>query len=124
MNLLLDSHILLWWDSDLTQLSSQQRQAISSPANQVFVSSATVWELGIKQSSGKLSLHAAPRMLIQRLGFSELTITSLHAEHAANLPPIHKDPFDRMLIAQAIAEGMVLLTSDPMISEYNLALLV
>lgn len=118
MRLLLDSHVLLWWDSDLDKLSEEQREAISEPRNQVFVSAATAWELGIKRSTGKLILTDSIRVLAQRFGFFELRITMEHGERAASLPLHHKDPFDRILVAQAIVEGLTLVTADAAIREY------
>lgn len=123
MRLLLDSHIILWWDSDLSKLSDAQHEAISDPGNQVFVSAASAWELGIKQSAGKLTLTDSIKSLAQRFGFIELPITLEHGRMAAALPLHHKDPFDRMLVAQAIAEQMVLVTADGRLAEYLVATL-
>ncbi len=117
MQLLLDSHALLWWDGDLEKLSAAQRAAISDPDNEVFVSAVTPWELGIKSAAGKLALRDSVRGLAAKFGFIELPITLSHGEAAASLPLVHKDPFDRMLVAQAIVEGMVLVTADGRLRE-------
>ena len=123
MRLLLDSHIVLWWDSEPSKLSDYQCEAISDPTNQIFVSAATVWELGIKRSSGRVILGESIRLLARRLGFVELPITMEHSELAASLPLHHKDPFDRMLVAQAIVEGLMLVTADEMLRGYGVGCL-
>ena len=112
MRLLLDSHVLLWWDADLSKLSKDQREAISNSINQVFVSAVSAWELGIKRSTGKLTLAEPVQILARQLGFVELPITMEHGELAASLPLHYKDPFDRMMVAQAIVEGLTLVTID------------
>jgi PIN domain nuclease of toxin-antitoxin system len=104
-------------------LSAGQREAIGDPGNEVFVSAASAWELGIKRSAGKLSLTDSIQMLVQRFGFVELPITMEHSELAASLPLHHKDPFDRMLVAQAIVEQMLLVTADRRLAEYPVKLL-
>lgn len=123
MRLLLDSHIVLWWDTDLNKLSDDQRDAISDSSNQIFVSVATVWELGIKRTSGRVKLGESIRLLARRLGFVELPITMEHSELAASLPLHHKDPFDRMLVAQATVEGLTLVTADDGLRGYGVACL-
>jgi PIN domain nuclease of toxin-antitoxin system len=123
VRLLLDSHIVLWWDSEPGKLSDDQREAISDSANQIFVSAATVWELGIKRSSGRVILGESIRLLARRLGFVELPITMEHGELAASLPLHHKDPFDRMLVAQAIVEGLTLVTADDALRVYGVGCL-
>lgn len=119
VRLLLDSHCLLWWDRELDRLSQEQRDAISDRVNEVFVSAATVWELGIKAKRGKLVLPEPISEQTARWGFVELPITFAHAEYAASLPLLHGDPFDRMLVAQARVEGMTLVTADAAIREYG-----
>jgi PIN domain nuclease of toxin-antitoxin system len=123
VRLLLDSHVVLWWDKDLSKLSDAQREAISDPDNEVFVSAVSAWELGIKRSAGKLALTESIQVLTRRFGFAELPITMAHGELAAALPLHHKDPFDRMLVAQAILERMVLVTADRRLGEYPVTLL-
>ncbi|MCU1323614.1 MAG: PilT protein putative toxin of system [Acidobacteriaceae bacterium] len=104
--------MVLWWDTDLDKLSKVQHEAIGNPDNQVFVSSVTGWELGIKRAAGKLVLSDSIRTLIRRFGFIELPITVEHGESAASLPLLHSDPFDRMLVAQALIEELTLVTAD------------
>ena len=123
MRLLLDSHVVLWWDKDLSRLPRSQRTAIEDQDNEVFVSSVSAWELGIKRFAGKLALADSVQEIAERFGFSELPITMGHGELAASLPLHHKDPFDRMLVAQAILEGMVLVTVDARLGDYPVKLL-
>jgi len=123
VRVLLDSHIVLWWDKDLSKLTEAQRAAIRDSENEVFVSAVTAWELGIKRSTGKLAFADSIQALAQRFGFTELSITMAHGELAASLPLQHKDPFDRMLVAQAILERMVLVTADGRLAEYPVTLL-
>ena len=123
MRLLLDSHILLRLDSDPNLVPAFQREVIADCANEVFVSAATAWELGIKQSNGKLILLKPVSEQRMRFGFLELPITFAHAAFAATVPLLHRDPFDRMLVAQAIVEQMVLVTADSQLSGYPVKLL-
>jgi PIN domain nuclease of toxin-antitoxin system len=116
--LLLDSHVLLWLDTDPHFLSASQRQALLDLENEVYVSAATAWELGIKQKKGQLILLKPVAELRLLFGFRELSITMAHGELAASLPLHHKDPFDRMLVAQAILERMVRVTADSELAQY------
>ena len=119
MNLLLDTHILLWWLADDPGLSEKQRSAIADPANVVYVSAASAWEIAIKKALGKL---IAPDDLGAALIASELEqlpITVAHAEAVGGLPPHHRDPFDRMLIAQAEVENLTVVTGDPVFAKYE-----
>jgi PIN domain nuclease of toxin-antitoxin system len=118
VNLLLDTHAFIWWENLNPQLGVSARAAIANTANVVFVSAASVWEISVKQRAGRLAFIGSPIMGIQRSGFTSLAITGEHAEFAANLPPIHQDPFDRMLVAQALIQGLVLVTSDRLIVQY------
>ncbi len=118
MNLLLDTHALVWWDVADARLSVAARAAITNPANYVFVSAASIWEIAVKQRVGRIPFTGSPIASIERNGFSSLPISGEHAEVAAQLPPIHRDPFDRMLIAQALLQGLVLVTSDRFIGQY------
>lgn len=118
MRLLLDSHILLRLDHDPSLVPANQQDVIADKANEVFVSAVTAWELGIKQRKGKLVLSKPVSEQRIRFGFLELPITFAHAEYAAGLPLLHGDPFDRMLVAQAIVEGLTLVTADAAIREY------
>src|ERR1035437_3487098 len=112
MKLLLDTHAYLWWDSDDAKLPEALHAAIASPQNEVFVSAVTVWEIAIKRASGKLVYGKAAGQAIKGHGFQSLPITVEHAECAGGLAPLHRDPFDRLLVAQAQLEGMVLVTVD------------
>jgi len=118
--LLLDTHVLLWWLSDDPQLGQATRQAISDPRNQVFISAASAWEISIKKSLGKLSAPDDMDSIVDDEGFEPLPISFFHGEQAGMLPGHHKDPFDRMLIAQAQSEGLVLVTSDEKIANYGI----
>ena len=122
MRLLLDTHALLWWLAD-EALTAQARDAIADPANLVVVSAASAWEISIKKALGKL---AAPDDLEQQLqagGLAPLPISIAHGVAAGQLPRHHEDPFDRMLIAQAFAEGLTIMTRDKRFDDYGVALL-
>ena len=123
MRLLLDTHVLLWWLANDPSLGEEARAGISDPSSSVFVSAVTVWEVSIKQALGKL--EAPPDLLgqIELNRFEPLSITVSHAYPAGALPRHHDDPFDRMLVAQAMKEGLVLLTADPRMSRYSVATL-
>lgn len=118
MNFLLDSHVLLWWLEDNSRIRPPARGLISDPGNRVYVSAASVWEIGIKKTLGKLTAPGSVLELSQDEGFEELPMKARHAEAAATLPPIHRDPFGRMLIAQACLEGLTLVTHDTAIQAY------
>ena len=118
MRLLVDSHVALWWLEDNEMLSEGCRTAIDT-ADEVFFSAATVWELGIKRALGKLHFPDGLADALVAAGFAELTITSAHADAAARLPAHHRDPFDRMLIAQAQLESMTLVTADRSVEPYD-----
>lgn len=123
MRLLLDSHILLRLDSSPSLVPSSHRDVLADRRNEVFVSAVTAWELGIKQSKGKLILSKPVSEQRVQFGFLELQITFAHAEFAAGLPLLHGDPFDRMLVAQAMVEGLTLVTADVAIRGYGVACL-
>ncbi len=118
--LLLDTHVLLWWLSDDPQLGEASRQAIANPRNQVYVSAASTWEISIKKSSGKLTAPEDLDAIVECEGFDKLPITLFHGEQAGLLPGHHKDPFDRMLIAQAQSEGLLIITNDEKITQYKI----
>jgi PIN domain nuclease of toxin-antitoxin system len=124
MRLLLDTHILLWWVQDHPSLPPQAQVAIADSASQVFVSAATAWEIAIKQALGKLKFPIA-RMteILHDEGFAPLAMDIRHAIIAGALPPHHHDPFDRMLVAQAQHEGLTIVTVDPLIARYAVAVL-
>lgn len=119
MRLLLDSHVIVWWSLYPGRLRAVTRQAIMAPENEVLLSAASLWELGLKIARQKLSLpdNYAARLLAD--GFSELPVSIAHASRVTALPPLHGDPFDRLLIAQALAEGLVLVTADRAILRYD-----
>ena len=121
--LLLDTHILIWWLDDDRRLPPWARLALSDPETPCFVSSATLWEIGIKRALGTLEAPAELTSVIGEEGFLGLPISLDHAERAAALPPIHGDPFDRMLIAQALAESLTLISVDPQFAAYGVELL-
>lgn len=119
MKLLLDTHLLLWAAADSPRLPSAARKLITAAGNDLVFSAASVWEVSIKQSLGDLAVdpHLLRRGLLDN-GYTELSINSEHAAAVNLLPPIHKDPFDRILIAQATVEGITLLTTDKAVSKY------
>lgn len=119
MKLLLDTHAFLWWDSRDVHLPSVLRSVIASAQNQVFVSAVSVWEIAIKRTSGKLVFGASAAKAIVDHGFFPLPITAEHAEWAGSLPQLHRDPFDRLLVAQAHLEGLTLVTVDEQILRYH-----
>ncbi len=124
MILLLDAHVLLWALADDPTLGPEARDAIASPANDVLVSAAVVWELAIKQALGKLDAPHDLPSVIEATGFVGLPITLADAEAAAGLPPHHRDPFDRMLVAQAQRLGAVVVTRDPALTAYGIDVLM
>lgn len=117
MNLLLDTHVLIWWDEG-RRLTSGARRAIES-ADAVYVSAASAWEVAIKIGLGRLRPARTVEQAAGESGFLELPITFRHAERVAGLPPHHRDPFDRLLIAQAEVEGLTLVTRDPVFGRYG-----
>lgn len=123
MRLLTDSHVVLWvLDDDDVRLGGECRRTIGT-ADEVFFSPVTPWELNIKRSAGRLSLGDDVGAELTRVGLTELPITSEHGERAARLPPHHRDPFDRMLIAQAQLERLVLVSVDEAFSFYDVEVL-
>ncbi|HTG35633.1 MAG TPA: type II toxin-antitoxin system VapC family toxin [Thermoanaerobaculia bacterium] len=124
MKVLLDSHAFLWWLAEDPKLSAGARQAVADPSSIIHVSAATVWELSIKASLGKLDLDGADLLEeIEENDFIELPMTARHSLAAATLPRHHDDPFDRMLIAQAKLEGLTIITRDPAFRTYGVPLL-
>lgn len=119
MDLLLDTHAFLWWDADDPQLGAEARSAIGDMSNRVFVSAATSWEITIKKRKGKLSFSGSPSKAILENRFLPLPIDPLHAEAAGNLEWNHPDPFDRVLVAQAQSQRMVLVHADNAIAGFR-----
>ena len=119
--MLLDTHLLLWAAGGSDQLSAAARVWLEEPQNELVFSPASLWEVSIKRSLGREDRRVDPRRLRRGLldnGYSELPITSARTVEGDVLPPLHKDPFGRMLNAQSIVEGMVLLTSDTIVARY------
>lgn len=119
MRVLLDTHLLLWWLADSPSLPQQGRALISDPENTVFVSSVSLWEIWLKNSLGKLRLPPDFEEKLEGEAFESLPLTAAQARQIARLPWIHRDPFDRMLAAQARAENLVLLTAAEVLTGYG-----
>jgi len=117
VNLLLDTHVLIWWDEG-RRLSPEARRAIRG-AEAVYVSAASAWEIAIKIGLGRLRPSRTVEQAAADSGFLELPVTFRHAELVAQLPPHHHDPFDRLLVAQAEAERLTLVTRDPVFQRYS-----
>jgi PIN domain nuclease of toxin-antitoxin system len=121
MKLLLDTHLLLWAAGEPKRLSKQARTLIDNPDNELLFSAASLWEVAIKRGLGRKDFKVDTRLLRRGLldnGYSELPIISDHVVATESLPPIHKDPFDRVLVAQATVEGVTLLTIDSLVAQY------
>lgn len=121
MKLLLDTHILIWAAAEPARLPTEAIAAIENPDSELLFSAASIWEIAIKRGLGRPDFTVDPRLLRRELldnDFIELPVTSDHAVVVETLPSIHADPFDRILIAQAIAEGITLLTADTMVARY------
>jgi PIN domain nuclease of toxin-antitoxin system len=121
MKLLLDTHLLLWAAGEPRRLSRQARTLIENPDNELLFSAASLWEVAIKRGLGREDFKVDARLLRRGLldnGYGELPILSDHVVAIDSLPPIHKDPFDRILVAQATVEGVTLLTFDSLVSQY------
>jgi PIN domain nuclease of toxin-antitoxin system len=127
VRLLLDTHVWLWMLTTPERLNEAARSAVADPAHEVVLSAASAWEVAIKHELGKLPLNGSPAQLVEvsirELNVSVLPITIGHALAAATLPLHHKDPFDRMLVAQAGLEGLTLVTADEVIRQYDGVLL-
>lgn len=121
MKLLLDTHLLLWAAGKPERLTPNARALIEDAENELFFSAASLWEIAIKLGLGRADFEVDPRVLRRGLidnGYGELPITSAHTVTIPTLPPLHKDPFDRMLVAQAMVEGITLLTADKLVAQY------
>ena len=123
MDLLLDTHAFLWWTAVDPRLVEAARHAIANSGNRVIVSAVSVWEISIKRASGKLAFRDDILQVLARTGFDTLDITPPHADMAGSLPMHHADPFDRLLIAQARIEGLVLVTQDRHLLPYGVPVL-
>jgi PIN domain nuclease of toxin-antitoxin system len=121
MKLLLDTHLLLWAAAEPDRLSAEVRSLIENPENELLFSAASLWEVAIKRGLGRHDFKADARLLRRGLldnGYSELPIISDHIVAIESLPMLHKDPFDRVLVAQATVEGVTLLTTDSLVAQY------
>jgi PIN domain nuclease of toxin-antitoxin system len=123
VNLLIDARVLCWWIADQPELAVEARAAIADPDNIVGVSTATIWELAIKQAAGRLEFDGDFAEELEANRFDILPIALDHAMAAATLPPHHNDPFDRMLIAQAQIERLTIVTRDRRIPQYGVPVL-
>jgi len=124
VRLLLDSHVLVWWLADSPRLNRTIDAHLANPDADIFVSAATTWELAIKISIGRLDVAIDDLMQVFTSGYADkLDVTVAHGFMAAQLPMHHRDPFDRMLVAQARAEGLMLVTSDRALEHYDLPIL-
>lgn len=122
MRLLLDTHLLLWSAASSKRLAREARRLIEDPANEVYFSAASVWEIAIKISLRRKDFRVDLAALLQALtemGLTELPVSAAHAARVSGLPLIHRDPFDRLLIAQSIAEPLTLLTNDALLARYG-----
>jgi PIN domain nuclease of toxin-antitoxin system len=121
VNLLLDTHVLIWWDEG-GRLAAGARRAIET-ADTVYVSAVSAWEVAIKTAIGRLRPSRTVEQAAQESGFLELPVTFRHAERVAVLPPHHRDPFDRLLVAQAEVEELTVVTRDPVFGRYAVGVL-
>lgn len=119
MRLLLDTHVFLWWRADAPELPERARAAVLEAANEIYISAAVGWEIVIKRGLGKLEFEGSVREAVAEEGFSTLAMQLAHIDEVALLPEHHRDPFDRMLVAQARVEAMVLVTYDPTVRKYD-----
>lgn len=123
MRLLLDTHVALWWLNDPEELAAEARELISEGANDAFFSSISLWEAAVKSQAGRLDVPSPTEEAARDAGFLEVAVRWSHALRAAALPPLHRDPFDRMLVAQALEEDLALVTRDQAIRQYPVATL-
>lgn len=121
--LLLDTQVLLWWLGADPSLGKKGREAITDGHNEIYVSAATTWEISIKKALGKLVAPDDMDSIVQEESFLKLPISLYHGQMAGMLPMIHRDPFDRMLIAQAQAEGLIIVTSDGYFTKYGIRIM-
>lgn len=121
MRLLLDTHLLLWAAGQTSRLSPAATALLTDPVNELYFSAASLWEVAIKRALGRADFQVDPGLLRRGLtenGYRELPVTGEHAVAATLLPLLHKDPFDRILVAQAVVEAITLLTADPIVARY------
>lgn len=120
---LLDTHAFLWWLANDSALGVAAREIVAEPRNRIFVSAATTWEIAIKRQLGKLTAPEDIEAAVEQKGFAKLPISLFHGQQAGALPSHHRDPFDRVLIAQAQAEGLELMTADSVFALYGVRLI-
>jgi len=121
VKLLLDTQVLLWAAGNSKRLTASARKLLNDPGNDLWFSAVSLWEITIKKSLGREDFRVEPRVLRRGLldnGYTELAITSQHAVSVEGLPDIHRDPFDRLLLAQALSEGITLVTADALLATY------
>jgi PIN domain nuclease of toxin-antitoxin system len=118
--LLLDTHVLIWWLANDMELGPEAKAMIAEPRNVIAVSAASTWEISIKRALGKLVVPENMDAIVEDEGFIKLPISLFHGEQAGSLPAYHRDPFDRMLIAQAQAEGLEIVTGDARFAQYGI----
>ena len=127
MRALLDTHAFLWWVTNDPQLSATARSVIEDGDNELYLSAASAWEIAIKVQAGRLPLPLPPGEFVpqqmQDSSFQPMPVQVSHALLVYDLPPLHRDPFDRLLVAQALAEGLPIITVDPLIGQYDVATL-
>ena len=121
--LLLDTHVILWMLADSSELSSEVRRRLADPSRAVYVSAASVWEIAIKSALGKLRAPDDLPALMEATNLAPLPVTWRHAHHVGSLPEVHRDPFDRLLVAQALLEDMRIVTRDRNIPRYPVSVL-
>jgi PIN domain nuclease of toxin-antitoxin system len=122
MRLLVDTHLLLWAAASSRRLPRQARALLEDPSHDVYFSAASLWEIAIKTSLRKRGFSvdvALLRPALDEMGFVELPVTGAHVERLATVPPVHRDPFDRLLVAQSLAEPLILLTNDRVLAAYG-----
>ena len=122
MKLLLDTHLLLWAAGEPKKLSPKARRLMTDTGNELMFSAASIWEVAIKRALGRTDFQVDTRLFRRGLldnGYLELPVFSAHAVAVESLPPVHKDPFDRLLVAQSLVEGIVFLTSDATVARYG-----
>jgi PIN domain nuclease of toxin-antitoxin system len=122
LKLLLDTQLLLWAAGHPERLSASARRQLGDPKNELFFSAVSMWEITIKKGLGREDFRVEPRVFRRGLldnGYVEIPITSEHAVNVESLPPLHKDPFDRLLLSQAMVEGITLLTADAQLARYR-----
>ena len=126
MNVILDTHVLVWWEGDQTRISSRATRLIKDPGNRILISDVSFWEMVIKAQVGKPMVQGSVRAMVDRQVANGLILLPISIEHVLgveSLPMIHKDPFDRLLIAQAIAESAILVSADRILARYSLPIL-